>query len=209
MKKNLVLGVFLMLVQTVVAQTTTTGAGSWSDATLWSSGVPAGGTTNATINHTLILDIGSLTISSGDYLFNASATDQPGGSQLGISVGNGGSWEVAAGTVTLEGNANFNNFSTVIVRSGATLITGSVSMGNNVTVLVEDGGTWVINGDLNSSNQNGTFTIAGLVSIGGAFLVWTGFALALRRLRSWKEKRGKRVNDDLSIAGTMFESAAE
>jgi hypothetical protein len=169
MKKILVLGVVLLLVQAAFAQTSTTGSGNWSDATLWSSGVPAGGTTDATINHTLVLDIGSLTISSGDYIFNASATDLPGGSQLGISVGNGGVWEVAAGTVTLEGNANFNNFSTVTVRSGATLITGSVSMGNNVTVLVEDGGTWIINGDLNSSNQNGTFTIAGLVSISGNF----------------------------------------
>jgi hypothetical protein len=169
MKKNLVLGLSLLLIQAAFAQTSTTGSGNWSDATLWSSGVPAGGTTNATINNTLILDIGSLTISSGDYIFNASATDLPGGTQLGISVGNGGTWEVAAGTVTLEGNANFNNFSTITVRSGATLITGSVSMGNNVTVLVENGGTWIINGDLNSSNQAGTFTIAGLVSISGNF----------------------------------------
>ena len=52
-------------------------------------------------------------------------------------------------------------------------------------------------------------TIAGLVSIGGAFLVWTGFALALRRLRSWKEKRSKKVGDDMSVAGTVFESAVE
>ena len=52
-------------------------------------------------------------------------------------------------------------------------------------------------------------TIAGLVSIGGAFLVWTGFALALRRLRSWKEKRSKNVGDDLSVAGTVFESAVD
>ena len=52
-------------------------------------------------------------------------------------------------------------------------------------------------------------TIAGLVSIGGAFLVWTGVALALRRLRSWKENRSKNVGDDLSVAGTVFESAVD
>ncbi|MBL0742327.1 T9SS type A sorting domain-containing protein [Chryseolinea lacunae] len=170
MKKNLVLGILAVLLQSVAfGQTSTTGSGNWSDATLWTSGVPAGGTTNATINNALILDIGSLTISSGDYIFNASATDMPGGSQLGVSVGNGGVWEVAAGTVTLEGNMNLNNFSTLTVRAGATLITGSVAMGNNVTVLVEAGGTWIINGDLNSSNQAGTFTIGGLVSISNNF----------------------------------------
>jgi uncharacterized iron-regulated membrane protein len=32
-------------------------------------------------------------------------------------------------------------------------------------------------------------TVAGLASLGGAFLVWTGISLALRRLRSWLERR--------------------
>jgi len=32
-------------------------------------------------------------------------------------------------------------------------------------------------------------TIAGLASLGGAFLVWTGISLALRRLRAWLGKR--------------------
>ena len=32
-------------------------------------------------------------------------------------------------------------------------------------------------------------TIAGLVSAGGAVLVWTGMALAWRRLRSWRKRR--------------------
>jgi uncharacterized iron-regulated membrane protein len=34
-------------------------------------------------------------------------------------------------------------------------------------------------------------TIAGLVSAGGAFLVWTGIALALRRLLAWISRRSK------------------
>jgi uncharacterized iron-regulated membrane protein len=33
-------------------------------------------------------------------------------------------------------------------------------------------------------------TVAGLASVGGAVLVWTGLALALRRFRSWLERRG-------------------
>lgn len=34
-------------------------------------------------------------------------------------------------------------------------------------------------------------TIAGIVSLGGAVLVWTGLALAWRRFRAWKARRGK------------------
>ncbi len=34
-------------------------------------------------------------------------------------------------------------------------------------------------------------TIAGIVSLGGAVLVWTGLALAWRRFRAWKTRRAK------------------
>jgi uncharacterized iron-regulated membrane protein len=34
-------------------------------------------------------------------------------------------------------------------------------------------------------------TVAGLVSLGGAFLVWTGLALTLRRFRAWRARRAK------------------
>lgn len=34
-------------------------------------------------------------------------------------------------------------------------------------------------------------TIAGIVSLGGVVLVWTGLALAWRRFRAWKERRAK------------------
>ncbi|MGE0104067.1 MAG: PepSY-associated TM helix domain-containing protein [Blastocatellales bacterium] len=34
-------------------------------------------------------------------------------------------------------------------------------------------------------------TIAGIVSLGGAVLVWTGLALALRRFRAWKARQSK------------------
>lgn len=34
-------------------------------------------------------------------------------------------------------------------------------------------------------------TVAGLVSLGGAFLVWTGLALTLRRLRAWRARRAR------------------
>jgi len=34
-------------------------------------------------------------------------------------------------------------------------------------------------------------TLAGLVSLGGVFLVWTGLALAWRRFRAWRAQRAK------------------
>jgi uncharacterized iron-regulated membrane protein len=37
--------------------------------------------------------------------------------------------------------------------------------------------------------------IAGLASAGGAFLVWTGISLALRRLAAWRVRRGARVTE--------------
>jgi uncharacterized iron-regulated membrane protein len=52
-------------------------------------------------------------------------------------------------------------------------------------------------------------TIAGVVSLGGAFLVWTGLALALRRLRGWREQRAKRNRDEIPVASPAFESAVE
>jgi uncharacterized iron-regulated membrane protein len=52
-------------------------------------------------------------------------------------------------------------------------------------------------------------TIAGLVSLGGAFLVWTGFALAWRRLRGWREKRAKRDREEVLVASPALESAVE
>lgn len=47
-------------------------------------------------------------------------------------------------------------------------------------------------------------TVAGLASLGGAFLVWTGISLALRRLRSWM---GKRSNDAVQSPDPLTESA--
>ena len=45
-------------------------------------------------------------------------------------------------------------------------------------------------------------TIAGAVSAGGAVLVWTGLALAWRRLRAWLKRRGERPVADPAIPRT-------
>jgi uncharacterized iron-regulated membrane protein len=39
-------------------------------------------------------------------------------------------------------------------------------------------------------------TVAGLVTAGGAVLVWTGIALAWRRFRAWRRRRGERPDYD-------------
>jgi uncharacterized iron-regulated membrane protein len=41
-------------------------------------------------------------------------------------------------------------------------------------------------------------TIAGLVSAGGVVLVWTGIALAWRRLRAWIKRRGAKPVEELA-----------
>ena len=52
-------------------------------------------------------------------------------------------------------------------------------------------------------------TIAGIVSLGGAFLVWTGLALAWRRLRGWKEKRAKKGLEQIPVSSPALESAVD
>jgi uncharacterized iron-regulated membrane protein len=51
-------------------------------------------------------------------------------------------------------------------------------------------------------------TIAGIVSAGGAVLVWTGLALAFRRLRSWRA-RTKKAKTELSASELVPNSASD
>jgi hypothetical protein len=46
-------------------------------------------------------------------------------------------------------------------------------------------------------------TIAGIASFGGVMLVWTGFALALKRLRSWTRQQAEalRASGPIPSAG--------
>ena len=43
-------------------------------------------------------------------------------------------------------------------------------------------------------------TVAGLASAGGGFLVWTGVALALRRLSGWRARRRSSKEDETQDA---------
>ena len=51
-------------------------------------------------------------------------------------------------------------------------------------------------------------TIAGLVSLGGAFLVFTGLALAIRRLLAWVAKRSKSINRPLANVTKPIQDSA-
>lgn len=51
-------------------------------------------------------------------------------------------------------------------------------------------------------------TLAGLVSLGGAFLVWTGLALAYRRLRGWWARRSK-LKSSIAIANAAIGSRGD
>lgn len=47
-------------------------------------------------------------------------------------------------------------------------------------------------------------TIAGLVSLGGAFLVYTGLALAFRRFRAWRTRRSSEFNNVIAQPEVQF-----
>ncbi len=47
-------------------------------------------------------------------------------------------------------------------------------------------------------------TIAGIASVAGAFLVWTGMALALRRLWGWRRKRSRQKVQGETNIGSLF-----
>jgi hypothetical protein len=146
------------------AQTTTVSGGDWSDASNWSNGVPAAGTTTTVVSPMVLTTDISI---SGTYTFSQNVTDVAGNSNYSLTVD--GTLDVTAGTTTFGGNGTLSNGSTLIVRNGATLILGNTSVGNNVTLLIESGGTLIINGDLSNGNNSGTFTVGGMVYVNGNF----------------------------------------
>src|SRR5688572_24894993 len=89
------------------AQTTTVSGGNWSDASNWSNGVPAAGTTT-TVTAPLVMDT-DISI-SGSYTFSQSVTDVTGGSNYSLTLT--GTLDVTVGTTTFGGNGNINNGST-------------------------------------------------------------------------------------------------
>lgn len=53
-------------------------------------------------------------------------------------------------------------------------------------------------------------TLAGLASLGGIFLIWTGVSLSLRRLRSWRSRQAKRkLREANAIGEWQVESASK
>jgi hypothetical protein len=157
------------------AQTSTNSAGIWTDATIWSAGIPGGGTITANINHPVEIntDIAIGTTGTGVFNIFQNLTDFPGGVDYVLEIGNNGTLDVQGGTsyfgavvTPLTGNS-----SVIRVRNGATLIlNGDVNFRNGTTVSIESGGTLIINGNLQNNIQAASgFVVEGTVQINGGY----------------------------------------
>ena len=174
---KIVLGLIVCIFSTTLnAQTNTTTSGTWSDASVWSAGVPGTGTITANVNHPLEINANIIIGSSGTGVFNIfqSVTDFPGGISYTLEVGNNGTLDVQGGTSYFNAAAapNFSGNNSIIrVRSGATLIlNGTVALANGTRVTIDAGGTLIVNGDLNSNIQApASFLVEGTVQINGNY----------------------------------------
>ncbi|HEX6892033.1 MAG TPA: T9SS type A sorting domain-containing protein [Chryseolinea sp.] len=177
---KIVLGLISCIFSTALnAQTTaTTSPGIWTDASVWSAGIPGTGTITANVNHSLEInsDISIGTTGTGVYNISGSMTDFPGGTEYALFVGGNGTLDVQSGTTFFGGvaAAMTSNGARITVRSGATLIlTGpaGTSFANGTVVLIEAGGTLIVNGDFtnNITGDQGSFTVEGTVQINGKY----------------------------------------
>ena len=87
---KIVLGLIVCIFSTTLnAQTNTTTSGTWSDASVWSAGVPGTGTITANVNHPLEINANIAIGTSGTGVFNIfqSMTDFPGGTAYTLDIG--------------------------------------------------------------------------------------------------------------------------
>jgi len=175
---KIVLGLIIVIFSTALnAQTNTTTSGTWSDASVWSAGVPGTGTITANVNHPLEINANIQIGTSGTGVFNIfqSVTDFPGGTTYTLEIGAGGTLDVQGGTSyfnAIPAPTTFtNNGSVIRVRSGATLIlNGDVSLANGTNITIDAGGTLIINGNVNSNIQTpNSFLVEGTVQINGSY----------------------------------------
>ncbi|HMG93435.1 MAG TPA: T9SS type A sorting domain-containing protein [Chryseolinea sp.] len=173
---KIVLGLIIIFSTSLNAQTNTTTSGTWSDASVWSAGVPGTGTITANINHPLEVNANIAIGTSGTGVFNIfqSVTDFPGGTSYTLEVGNNGTLDVQGGTSYFNAAASpsfSGNNSVIRVRSGATLIlNGDVALSNGTNITIDAGGTLIINGTVNSNIQApNSFIVEGTVQINGSY----------------------------------------
>jgi hypothetical protein len=176
---KIVLGLIACIFSTALsAQTTTTSPGIWTDASVWSAGIPGSGTITATVNHPLEInsDVSIGTTGTGVYNITKSMTDFPGGTEYALFVGGSGTLDVQGGTTFFGGVATTMTATgaRITVRNGATLIvtTGPLgtSFANGTIVVIEAGGTLIINGDFENDIEGaGSFTVEGTVYINGKY----------------------------------------
>ncbi len=153
----------------IFAQTSTTTSGTWNDATIWSSGVP-GVTTTATVNNPTEINT-NLSISTGAYTFNQSATDFAGGTEYSLTKNNTGSLTVNSGAVVNFNAACSITDGTITVNAGGTLIitapstTAGLSLPNNASLDFFIYGTLIIYGNVENKNNSGTFVVDGVMEL--------------------------------------------
>ncbi len=153
----------------IFAQTSTTTSGTWNDATIWSSGVP-GVTTTATVNNPTEINT-NLSISTGAYTFNQSATDFAGGTEYSLTKNGTGSLTVNSGAVVnfnaacsiTDGRITVNVGGTLIITAPSTA-TG-LSLPNNASLDIYVYGTLIVYGNIENKNNSGDFVVDGLLQL--------------------------------------------
>lgn len=152
------------------SQNNTVTSGTWNDPTIWSAGTVPVNTSTVNVNHPETIDA-NISISSGNYTFNASSTDFTGGTAHTLTM-TGGTLTIGNGSntpiVTFEGAGTFAN-ATIVVSTGAMLVLGQTTFNNGNTVTIQAGGTLYVNGTLFNSNSSGTITIAGVIYVDGDY----------------------------------------
>jgi hypothetical protein len=151
------------------AQTNTVTSGTWNDPTIWSTGVVPGPTTTVNVNHPVEINT-NISITTGTYTFNASATDFTGGTDYALNI-SGGSITVNSSATVVFNAASTITDGTITVNSGGTLILYAPStadgfdLPNDASLDFFINGRLIIYGNIRNRNNSGDFVVNGIVEL--------------------------------------------
>lgn len=167
--KLLIIAILAGFVQLASAQTNTITSGTWNDPTIWSTGVVPGPTTTVNVNHPVEINT-NISITTGAYTFNSSATDFIGGTEYTFSI-SGGSITVGSGATVVFNDVSTITDGTITVDAGGTLIlvapstTDGIVLPNDATLDIFINGRLIIYGNIRNQNNSGDFVINGIVEL--------------------------------------------